>query len=61
MPSGMPTMKATISAERELERGRAVPGEQFGHRLVVGERRAEVAGEHLAQVFEVLLPTSGRL
>ena len=40
--------------ERELERRGAVAEEHFGDGLVVGERGAEVAGEHLTEVLEVL-------
>ena len=40
--------------ERQLEGRGAVAGEEIDDGLVVGERGAEVAGEHLAEVLEVL-------
>ena len=40
--------------DRELERRGAVAEEHVGDELVVAEGAAEVAGEHLPEVFEVL-------
>ena len=55
MPSGMPTTNATMQGvERQLEGGGAVGQQHLDAPAVVAERRAEVAGEDLAEVFEVL-------
>ena len=55
MPSGMPTTSAIDErVHHQLESGEPVLDDDLGDESVVGECRAEVAGEHLTEVLEVL-------